>query len=64
MDATGRELLLRTLRRYWDRVPELRLGQLIAIQANHWSDRGNSDPFYMGDSELLGLLEEELKKPL
>jgi hypothetical protein len=48
-------LVLEEVRKYWERFPDLRLGQLLWVLARQ-------DPFYIEEDELVRRIEEEMEK--
>lgn len=48
-------VILDEIRKYWERNPDLRLGQIIS---NFGQKEGLSEPFYLEDDKLLKLLAE------
>ena len=50
---------LTLLEKFWDYVPDWRLGQVIC-NIGRWA--GYSDPFFLEDDKLVEILEQRLKE--
>ena len=54
--------VLAALGEYWQKHPDLRLGQIVS-NATYWGDDSGAfhlDPFYLEDDRLLAALKEAL----
>ena len=58
-DPNRIEPTLEEVKKYWEKHPDLRLGQIIC---NFGRALGMFDPFYMEDDILLEMLKEENKR--
>lgn len=56
-DPARIDSVLTALRFYWNRNPDLRLGQIVVNMV------GNRDPFYVEDDEMAGLLLNAIRVP-
>ena len=52
------DVVLKGIKEYWEKHPDLRLGQILC---NFGRRVGMPDPFYLEDEDLLRLLKEEKK---
>ncbi len=50
--------IIKKLEAYWEKNPDLRLGQIIANCVRAYDGRLNCDPFYLEDDELLEGLDK------